>query len=133
MREIRDNVGIILGIVDSIDTIPVGLSFYGTENDFIQIASFYYPEGKILRDHMHIEHDCVSRKKCQEILILFEGKLSVRVYDGNKNFIETFNLCPGEYYIVYNGGVGYEVLAEAKMLEIKNGPFPGSEKDRVLV
>lgn len=131
--EIKDKNGLLLSIIDSINTIPEGLNFFTSDDKFLQVASFKYKEGKELRNHRHILHKGEEQIKAQEILILFEGKLSVRLYDEGHTLVYEGTLHPGEFCIIINGGCGYTVLSDARMLEIKNGPFYGSDTDRVLI
>ena len=129
MHEIKHK-GKLLAIVDSINNFEPGLTFYGSKKNAIQVGAFWYNSGKILKDHRHIER---KRKvnKTEEILIVLKGAVEVRTFsEKGKTVVDTRNLQAGEFYILYNGGVGYTVRAnDTKLLEVKPGPYEVDDDD----
>lgn len=135
MLKITDSSGFLLAILDTMQASPDGLRFHGNPEDAIQVATFRYPEGHRMRDHRHIYHDVYStRNKTQEVLLVWNGYIMARVYDNSDNLVWTGPMMNGTYLISYWGGVGYDVMSsDTVMMEVKSGPFPGDEKDRVLL
>jgi hypothetical protein len=84
------------------------------------------PSGHLITPHMHLH---AERKitLTQEVLYIKSGKVRVDFYDGNKTFIESRVLESGDVILLATGGHGFEVLEEAEMIEIKQGPFSGNE------
>jgi hypothetical protein len=134
VEEIKDTKGKLLAIIDNIEGVPPGLNFYGSPQDSIQVVSFRHPKGKILRNHRHIIHSTPDKMRAQEVFIVFKGSAKVRIFDDNDSFIRECLLIKGAYCIIYSGGSGYTILEDdTKILEVKSGPFLGSELDRVLI
>lgn len=132
--EILDSSGELLGVIDNFNNFKEGLSFYGKESDFIQVATFKYNKNSVLGDHRHIHRPGESVIKTQEILCVWKGAVELRVFDLNDSLIKKHALHSGDFYICFNGGCGYVVLEdETFLLEAKTGPFPGSSLDRVLI
>lgn len=133
-QEIYDQEGKLLGIMDNIENIPPGLGFYGTADDYLQIATFRHPKGHILKSHRHLFRKGPEVIRSQEIFIIFTGRVTLRIYDNQDKLFKTQSLTAGDFYIVFSGGSGYTIEEEnTKMLEVKYGPFPGSDLDRVLI
>ena len=110
-------------------------TFYGSRDDFLQVATFCWPNGKIVADHQHIKRKrCVD--KTQEIMFVIEGLCEVRVFDIDNVLIETLILEEKEAIISYWGGIGFTSLKKGtKILEVKNGPYDVKNdiEDRIFI
>ena len=107
-----------------------GLSFHSEDEEFIQVGAWGYDKGKELLAHIHNE---VERKVywTQEVLYIRKGSIEASVYDTDENFVEKLIAKEGDTLILLRGGHGYKVLEDGtQVLEIKNGPYVGAEKDR---
>ena len=127
---------LLLGIRANIDNCMTsgGLHFFGNEKDFIQVALFRYDNGKELKAHNHILRHGYETMKTQEMLFVWRGKIEINIFDEEDKFIFADIMTDGDFYIYYNGGVGYRVLQDdTKMLEVKVGPFEGADVDRRIV
>lgn len=124
MREIVHNETILAVIDNTNAEYPYGLSFYGTGSATVQVGRFRYDKGRRLRDHRHIRR---SRQieKTQEILIVMRGAVTITTYaQVGKEIVDVATLVKGEYYILYNGGVGIEIIEDdTRLLEIKPGTY----------
>ena len=63
----------------------------------------------------------------------FDGYLDVRadIYSEDEKFVKSVVLRKGDVMTLINGAHGYEILEpHTQVLEIKNGPFLGPERDR---
>ncbi len=112
------------------DDFRPGLSFFSRETDFVQVGSWGYDAGKDL--HRHIHND-VAREvgRTQEVLVVLAGAIQAELYDAEERPVETLAVRSGEVLILLAGGHGYRVLEDGtKVIEIKNGPYPGAEVDR---
>ncbi len=124
MREIAHN-GNILAVIDNTnDVYPWGLSFYGSKASAVQVGRFRYDQGRKLRAHRHIRRPR-QIEKTQEILIVMRGSVKITTYaETGKEIIDVATLVSGEYYILYDGGVGIEILEDdTRLLEIKPGTY----------
>ncbi|MCP4179889.1 MAG: hypothetical protein GY756_19175 [bacterium] len=107
-----------------------GLAFYSDDNDYIQVGSWVYDEGKELARHIHNE---VERKviRTQEVLYIRKGKIEATIFDLDGNFVDSFEASAGDTVILLESGHGYKILEDGtQVLEVKNGPYLGADVDR---
>ena len=107
-----------------------GLTFLSDDKDFIQVGIWGYDKNTKLQPHIHNE---VRREisRTQEVIFVKSGGLAAHIFDEEGNFVERLELGSGDVLILIGGGHGYEILDdETYVLEIKNGPYPGTEVDR---
>lgn len=109
---------------------PDGLTFLTADSDFIQVGLWHYGKGKSLAAH---NHNFVERSinRTQEFIFVCKGSLKSSIYDEEDRLIHIQTLKAGEGLIVFEGGHGYDILEEGTLvIETKNGPYVGAEKDR---
>ena len=107
-----------------------GLSFYSEDEEFIQVGAWGYNSGKELLAHIHNK---VERKVywTQEVLYIRKGSIEANIYDADEIFVEKIIAKEGDTLILLRGGHGYKVLENGtQVLEVKNGPYVGADKDR---
>ena len=107
-----------------------GLQFYSGEEDFVQVGTWRYPAGQVLKAH---KHNRVNRSitHTQEVVFVRKGSVKATVYDPEGKPVEHLLLCEGDTLVLLNGGHGYEILDnDTQVLEVKNGPYLGAEIDR---
>lgn len=123
-----------MGHLGNIDSAPKGLSFLGTPEDFIQVATFRYEYGHEMNSHAHIPRTPPETFITHEVLIVWKGIVELKVYDNSFEQVFYHIMEAGDFYVNVGGGVGYKVFEDNTiMLEAKTGPFPGPELDRVLI
>jgi len=132
MKVIRDG-GLKLATFISKSDIAEGLSFYSEDSDFVQVGTWSYDKGKRLADHIH---NIVDREvnRTQEVIYVIRGGVKAFIYsEDSRLFAETL-VKEGDFMIFWNGGHGYEIMEDGTIvLEVKNGPFLGVEKDKRLI
>lgn len=107
-----------------------GLNFFSSDGDFIQVGIWGYGAGKELNAHIHNE---VPRQVLwtQEVLFVRSGKLRANVFDTKEKKVAELEVVAGDLIILLHGGHGYDILENGtQVLEIKNGPYVGPDKDR---
>ena len=107
-----------------------GLSFFSEDGEFIQVGAWNYSAGKDLLRHIHNE---VERKvtRTYECLYLVSGAIAVQIYDLQENPVDEFVARAGDVVILLECGHGYQILEDGtRVLEVKNGPYPGADIDR---
>lgn len=107
-----------------------GLNFFSRDADFIQVGTWGYDNGKELKAHQHKE---VPRTAgwTQEAVYVKQGRMSAVIYGLKQQRLGEFLAGPGDILIMLQGGHGYSILEDqTQILEIKNGPYPGAERDR---
>lgn len=129
MREIiKDNI--VLAKHISGNEWGDGLKFYSNDDEYMQVGTWGYDKDKELLAHSHNE---VSREVLytQEVLYIKQGSIEASIYDVNDNLVEKFIAKEGDVVILLRGGHGYRILEDkTQVLEVKNGPYVGAEKDR---
>lgn len=129
MKEIISNSTVLARLIRD-DEWPEGLSFYSKDEEYIQVGKWNYQNGKELLAH---KHNAVPRtfQRTQEVVYVRTGKIAARIYDEEGKLVERVELESGDTIVLLAGGHGYDILEDGtKVLEIKNGPYPGAEKDR---
>jgi hypothetical protein len=109
-----------------------GLAFYSQDQEFLQIGTWRYDQGKQLCAHIH---NVVPReiRRTHEVAIVIQGAMAARIFDEERELVETVTVRRGEMLILMNGGHDYTILEDdTRILEIKNGPFLGREIDKTL-
>ena len=121
------------GIVVKCRQFPEGLNFYTKDSDFVQVATWHYNKGKYLKAHSHKK---LERKTdaAQEVVFVKKGLLKFWIYDDKEERFFEDTLKQGEILITFYGGHAYEILEDnTEILEVKNGPYPGLEKDKKVI
>ena len=113
-----------------IDDISEGLAFFTQESDYVQVGGCSYEKGKKIPAHSHLQYTRQA-ERTQEVLFVVSGSINAHIYDEYNKLIETIEVNTNEGVILLQGGHGFDVLDDnTKVLEIKNGPYPGPELDR---
>lgn len=101
-----------------------GIQFFTPDDFSQQLAYMRRPTGYLIEPH---SHNPVPREVVytQEVLFIRSGRLRVDFYDDEQNWIESRELGPGDVILLAAGGHGFEVLEEAEIIEVKQGPYAG--------
>jgi hypothetical protein len=130
MQEIKCN-GKTIAIFHSTNEWKEGLDFLTSDSSFIQAGTWWYQGGKSLAAHKHLVYDRDSNLT-QEVIVILTGSVLAELYDENDQLFYSKELKPGDIGIMLTQGHGYKILEDnTKVVEIKNGPYPGAELDRV--
>ena len=74
-----------------------------------------------------------SSFRTQEVVYVIDGKIKCNLYKEDTTFIESLIIDSGMLIIQYEGIHEYEMIEKSKVLEVKNGPYFGPDKDRTRV
>ncbi len=119
-----------LAIVIRGDDWEEGLSFVSSDKDYQQVGIWGYGKGKELAAHIHLTEPRQALRT-QEVVFVRDGRIKAKIYTEKREFLTSVELGSGDTIILLNGGHGYDILEDnTKVLEVKNGPYPGAEKDR---
>lgn len=129
IEEVRDGDTLIAVIVRA-NYKNEGLTFF-TPNDFSQqLAYMHRPAGEVIQPHVH---NLVDRRVSytQEVLVVKSGKVKVDLFTQARTFLATIVLEKGDVILLATGGHGFEMLEDAELFEIKQGPYAGdADKER---
>jgi len=126
-RVVHDDV--LLAIIIRTNYKKEGIDFF-TPSDFSQQLGYMNrPKGYIIPPHVH---NLVERKVTltQEVLFIKSGIVRVDFYDDNKIYLESRLLNTGDVILLAKGGHGFEIIEQAEIIEVKQGPYVG-EEDKV--
>lgn len=119
----------IYGIIISRNYRKDGIDFF-TPNEFSQQVGYMNrPDGYVIAPHVH---NIIPRnvELTQEVLIVRTGKVRVDFYDDNQIYLESRIIEAGDIILLAHGGHGFEILEQAEIVEVKQGPYCG-EKDKI--
>lgn len=117
---------LILAIIIRAGYKKEGISFF-TPSDFSQQLGYMNrPKGYVIEPHVH---NLVERKVTltQEVLYVKSGSIRVNFYRDDKTYLESTVIDKGDVILLAHGGHGFEILEDAEMIEIKQGPYVGDE------
>ena len=108
-----------------------GARFLTKQTDEFQVGVLQRPKGYTVPAHLHprVEHTIYG---VSEFLYLEKGRLRVTVFDEEWNAIGTEELTGGEFLLFLRGGHEIEMLEECRILEVKQGPYPGDTAAKVF-
>lgn len=131
MRKILHNNETIC-IVANLEDAKEGLDFLSEDNDFIQVGSWNYKKGQVLPLHYHNEFERKALRT-SECVFVFKGKIECNLHTEDGEFIETIIVSAGEFIINLSQAHEFKILEDTVVLEVKNGPYFGPEKDRTRI
>ena len=118
--------------IHNFNEIDEGLSFLTRDESFIQVGTWNYEKNKILDAHYHNYFERNSYRT-QEVVIVLEVKLKCNLFTEEGLEVHSEVINEGQMIIQYEGVHEYEILENTKVIEVKNGPYYGPEKDRTRI
>lgn len=118
------NENLIAIIIDP-DHKGDGIEFF-TPHDFSQqIAYMNRPEGYEISPHIH-NHVERTILHTQETLFIKSGRVRIDFFDDNHVFITSRILKTGHVILLAHGGHGLMMLEPTEIIEVKQGPYIGT-------
>lgn len=111
---------------------PYGLSFVTDDDKFIQLGIWNWNKNKSLDAHYH---NWFKREayRTNEFVYVIKGKVKCNLFTEDGTFIDSFIIKKNEGIIQYAFAHEYKILKNSIIIESKNGPFLGVEKDKTLL
>ena len=103
-----------------------GIQFF-TPNDFSQqLAYMLRPAKYVIAPHVH---NPIDRQVhfTKEVLFIKSGVVRVDFYSDSQVYLESRVLHPGDVVLLAYGGHGFEMIEEAEIIEVKQGPYAGDQ------
>jgi len=101
------------------------------DNDPLQVILFSREAGYEVKAHSHLPRS-IDLQHVGEFLWIQEGKVEVTVYDEEWNALGKAIAQGGDCIVFIRGGHELKMLEKTRILEVKQGPYPGKEKDKVF-
>ena len=102
-----------------------GIQFFTPDTFSQQLGYMNRPKGYVIAPH---DHNPVTRtiEWTQEVLFIRSGKVRLDIYaPDTREYIESHVLSAGDVVLLAHGGHGLEMLEQAEILEVKQGPYAG--------
>ena len=109
-----------------------GLSFFTHDDNFIQVGVWNYEAGEKLPAHYHTEFERKAYKTNESVLVL-KGEIICNLYTKSGNLIKKLVINEGEMIAQFNEAHEYIIQKDSIVVETKNGPYFGPDKDRVRI
>ncbi|MCX6565762.1 MAG: hypothetical protein NTW38_04965 [Candidatus Aminicenantes bacterium] len=99
-----------------------------TPDDFSQqLGLLVHPKGRVIERHRH-KPGKRTAVRTQEVLVLLDGKMRVDLFDDDGVKLKAVVLKAGDSILLVRGGHKVTILANAKILAVKQGPFSGPDE-----
>ena len=106
-----------------------GISFFTDKNATQQFGYMKHKKNHIILPHRHNKrHSKIDITT--EVIIILDGILRVDFYNNKEKYLFSKKLYSNDLIMLSNGGHGFKVLKDVKMIEVKQGPYSLS-KDKV--
>ena len=132
MEEIKSDDGKIIAIVVRRDFEKDGVHFISKQDFPLQLGISSYKKGGKIKPHFHIEKE-IRINKIQEVVHIKSGRTMVSLYDLNGKKFKSVELSDDDTILFVDGGHGFEMLENTKIIEVKQGPYFGKDKDKRMI
>lgn len=130
-REIFHNDIHIATIVKPNEANP-GLSFVTSDDKFLQLGIWNYQKGHNLPAHYHNQFKR-SGYRTNEFVFVLKGAIECILYTEEGDFIESVIISESQGILMFELSHEYKIIEDSIILESKNGPFMGVEKDKTVI
>lgn len=131
----------IQAIVDGEQTMAIvwrkrlrakGAKFLTPQTYTLQVGLLEHPKGKVIPAHRHpnLKYNVGTT---QEFLYIERGQVEATLYRNDWSIIKKIKLNAGDFILTLAGGHGFKILKPARIIEIKQGPYPGDAKAKIFL
>lgn len=108
-----------------------GTSFLTPSNYTLQLGLLTHPKGAVLKEHIHNPRVKYNVDTTQEFLYVEKGSVQITFYSDKWERVARRVLNKGDFLLHVSGGHGFKMLKKSRMIEIKQGPFPGDKEAKI--
>jgi hypothetical protein len=131
-EKIQSADGKTIAIIVREDFEKDGANFMSQEEYPLQLGVSRYKKGAEIQSHRHL-HKKIVIDKIQEVVHFESGKALVNLYDLNGAKFKSLELSMGDTIFFVDGGHGFIMLEDTKLIEVKQGPYLGKGKDKMMI
>jgi mannose-6-phosphate isomerase-like protein (cupin superfamily) len=117
----------LIAIVMSQAKPSMGLSFPTSEAEEFQIGQMSWPTGHKIQAHSH-KPITRTTQSTSEVLFVRRGKVRMTLFTAEGQPLGTKDLGEGDVVALFSGGHGFEILEDADIVEVKQGPYTGEDE-----
>ncbi|MFQ5996125.1 MAG: hypothetical protein ACE5KP_00670 [Dehalococcoidales bacterium] len=111
------------------DYEPEGVNFITPQDNPFQLGILKHRQGTRIKPHVH-KKSPRTINDIQEVLHMEYGKVEVEFYDAEGRKLKSAILNSNDTILLLSGGHGFNILEDAKIIEVKQGPYYGTEGDK---
>ena len=103
-----------------------GINFFTDKKASQQVGFMKHKKDYIILPHKHNKRKKTAIAKIDtttEVLIILKGILRVDFYNTKEKYLFSKKLYANDLIMLSNGGHGFKVLKDVKMIEVKQGPY----------
>jgi len=100
--------------------------FFTPDNFSQQLGYLPHKKNSVIKPHMHL-HNKREVFYTQEVLFVKKGKVKVNFYDLDEEYVFSEIIKQDDFILLCAGGHGFEIIEDACMIEVKQGPFLGED------
>jgi hypothetical protein len=106
-----------------------GTRFFTSPDNPIQLGILQHKRGTEIRPHVHLSS---TRKieSIQEVLHIECGMVEADFYGVDGVKLDSRTLREGDTILLLDGGHGFRIIDDARIVEVKQGPYRGIEEDK---
>ncbi len=108
-----------------------GVKFLTPIDYTLQLGLLTHPKGVKVKEHIHNPKIKYKIDTTQEFLYIEKGKVRVKLFNDDWKLVKSIILKTGDFMLHVNGGHGFEVLEKCRMIEVKQGPYPGEKVAKI--
>jgi hypothetical protein len=126
MLETIEHNGKQLALIVRSNFTAEGIQFFTPNTYSQQLGYMKRPIGYVIPPHVH---NPVKREVeyTKEVLIIRRGVVRVDFYAEDQAYLQSAVLQAGDIILLAYGGHGFEMLEEAEIVEVKQGPYAGDQ------
>jgi hypothetical protein len=132
LEEIKSSDGSTIAIIVRKRFSKEGINFLSEAVFPLQLGINSYKKGHKIQSHFHQKREVVVNT-VQEVIYFKSGSAQVTLYDLNKKLVKSLNLSAGDLIFFVDGGHGFELSEDTIIIEVKQGPYLGKDKDKELI
>jgi hypothetical protein len=107
-------------------------TFFSPPDSSLQFGLLAHEAGFVEPPHLH---QPVKREinDLQQMFVVQRGVVAVQLYADDKTLLREVVLNPGDAIVLIHGVHGIRVIEDMQCISVKQGPFLGTEKDKLFV
>lgn len=106
-----------------------GIEFHSDPKDSLQIGSMMWRSGHHIQGHKHLSHPR-SVEFSNEAIFITKGKVKINFLNDSGKTLLSRILETGDVVLLLDGGHSFDIIEDARMIEVKQGPYVG-ESDKL--
>lgn len=104
-----------------------GISFPTTSAEEFQVGQMSWPAGHVIQAHSHRPIGRTTQST-SEVLFIRRGKVKMTLFTADGVPLAERELSDGDVVALFSGGHGFEILSDADIIEVKQGPYTGEDE-----